>query len=72
MLSCTLYESRLQIDDLDDLYQFLLDQDDTVRERISGYGSDFIRYLDECLKKEKQAVIHTCSRVYKGVKEVSV
>lgn len=71
-LYCTFYKSRLQIDDLDDLYQFLLDQDDTVRERISRYGSDFIRYLDDYLKVEKQAVIHTESRVYKGIKEVSI
>lgn len=65
-LTCTLYNSELHIDDLDDLYQFLLDQDDIVEERIGRYGSDFIRYLNEYLKVEKKAVFRTVSRVYTG------
>lgn len=64
---CRLYENELHISDSDDLYRFLLDRN-AIGKQIAGYGHEFIKYLDEYLKKEGEIVIPGYAKLMTGEK----
>lgn len=65
--TCASYDNELHISDSGDLYRFLLDRG-TVGKQIAGYGWDFVKYLDEYLKKKGKIVIPSHARLLTGKK----
>lgn len=69
-MDCRLYHNELHISDSDDLYIFLLDflEKNAAGKQISVYGRDFVRYLDEYLRKEGEIIIPSHCRLMIGEK----
>lgn len=65
--NCKRYENELHISDSGDLYRFLLDRK-TIGKQIAGYGREFVKYLDEYLKKEGEIMIPSHAELMIGVK----
>lgn len=65
-LTYQIYENELHIDDLDQLYRFLVEIDSALGEKIQKVGSDFMRYLADYLKSEEKVVIHGHAKMFTG------
>lgn len=65
-LTYQIYENELHIDDLDQLYRFLVEIDPALGEKIQKVGSDFMRYLSDFLKSEEKVVIHGHAKMFTG------
>ena len=65
-LTYQVYENELHIDDLDQLYRFLVEKDLMLGEKIQKVGSDFMRYLSDYLKLEEKVVIHAHAKMFTG------
>lgn len=64
---CKYYDNELRMSDSGDLYRFLLDRG-AVGKQIAGYGREFVKYLDEYLKKEGEIVIPSQAKLMIGEK----
>ena len=65
-LTYQVYENELHIDDLDQLYRFLVEKDLMLGEKIQKVGSDFMRYLSDYLRTEKKVVVHSHAKMFTG------
>lgn len=65
-LTYQVYENELHIDDLDQLYRFLVEKDLMLGEKIQKVGSDFMRYLSDYLRTEEKVVIHAHAKMFTG------
>lgn len=65
--SCKLYHNELHISDSGDLYRFLLDRE-SIGKQIAGYGREFVKYLDDYLKKEGEIIIPSHAKLMIGKK----
>ena len=65
-LTYQVYENELHIDDLDQLYRFLVEKDLMLGEKIQKVGSDFMRYLSDYLRKEEKVVVHAHAKMFTG------
>lgn len=65
-LTYQIYDNELHIDDLDQLYRFLVEIDPALGEKIQKVGSDFMRYLSDFLKSEEKVVIHGHAKMFTG------
>ena len=65
-LTYQIYENELHIDDLDQLYRFLVEKDLMLGEKIQKVGSDFMRYLSDYLRTEGKVVVHSHAKMFTG------
>ena len=65
-LTYQVYDNELHMNDLEQLYRFLVETDQALGEKIQKVGGDFMRYLTDYLKVEKKVVFHSHAKMFTG------
>ena len=65
-LTCQVYDNELHINDVEQLYRFLVETDQALGEKILKVSGDFMRYLADYLKVEEKVVFHAHAKMFTG------
>ena len=66
LLTYQVYDNELHMNDLEQIYRFLVETEQTLGEKIQKAGSDFMHYLSDYLKSEEKVVLHAHAKMYTG------